>query len=560
MILPPFFGYPVSYKDREIYRLFHSYAAQDLLTYTDPTQIVLLSYVSQDILTYSELPNIMNVSYVSQDILTYSYPIPIMNFSYAAVDVLSYDPPPAEPNAPIILVINDGDSCVFAYWAIPYNNRTPITDYTISYSTGDYSSWTLYDDGISTSTGVTVTGLINNISYQLKIAAVNAVGTGEYSYSEYVTPSGGDSSYQKMMLYLPLDHDTIDQSCYAHNVQEVIPQLLSLDLTTDYYKYGNASLYLDGQLAGTESLDYPHLIVGSGENFNWNFSHDFTIEMFIKPQVSVATDTLLCIQSNDMWNNSKIKLYRDNNKLHFDFILDYYDTNEGQYYASSGNLVINNTSFPTGSWTHIAACRSNDVMKMYINGINTSNIIFSSLTNPYVSGMIMTVGAESYSNWGSPPRYSINGFAGYIDQVIVSKSAKYRSNFIVSEYTTLKDCGPTPTATPTPTPTETPTPTATPTSAPGGVECCGNISLSGPGIPVPGLYTRGATSWGNSSLGGFHYAYMSEDGYILYVEDIINFTWSIGIILNGAPSFNGCPITGTHPTTAGSTVTIDCGL
>ena len=528
MILPPFFGYPVSYKDREIYRLFHSYAAQDLLTYTDPTQIVLLSYVSQDILTYSELPNIMNVSYVSQDILTYSYPIPIMNFSYAIVDVLSYDPPPAEPNAPIILAINDGDSCIFAYWAIPYNNRTPITDYTISYSTGDYSSWTLYDDGISTSTDVTVTGLINNISYQLKIAAVNAVGTGEYSYSEYVTPSGGDSSYQKIMLYLPLDHDTIDQSCYTHNVQEVIPQLLSLDLTTDYYKYGNASLYLDGQLAGTESLDYPHFIVGSGENFNWNFSHDFTIEMFIKPQVSVATDTLLCIQSNDMWNNSKIKLYRNNNKLHFDFILDYHDTNEGQYYASSDNLVINNTSFPTGSWTHIAACRSNDVMKMYINGINTSNIIFSSLTNPYVSGMTMTVGAESYYN---PPQLSISGFAGYIDQVIVSQSAKYRSNFIVSEYTTLKDCGPTPTATPTPTPG-------------GGVA---GFVVSGAGDSnYNGTYCLAGTSNGKN--------YYQKGDYYLYWNNMFNI-WMIqsaahgGLIPVTAPDYYIVSGDDTPPTT-----------
>jgi hypothetical protein len=49
MILPPFFGYPLSYQDREIFRLYHSYLANDILTYTAPNNTALVSYVSVEV-------------------------------------------------------------------------------------------------------------------------------------------------------------------------------------------------------------------------------------------------------------------------------------------------------------------------------------------------------------------------------------------------------------------------------------------------------------------------------------------------------------------------------
>ena len=138
------------------------------------------------------------------------------------------------------------------------------------------------------------------------------------------------------------------------------------------------------------------------------------------------------------------------------------------------------------------------------------------------------------------------------------------------------------TITPTPSSTfvETPTPTATPTLTPtpggGGAECCaGDLYLSGPGIPVPGCYMKNGSAWILDNRvydgevlfsGGVFYAHMVypdfEDGY-LEVYDTMNSSWWIYIALTGGPSANLCPITGTHPITAGSTagytVTIGCG-
>jgi autotransporter-associated beta strand protein len=59
----------------------------------------------------------------------------------------------------------------------------------IQYSSNSGSSWTTFNDGTSTATSTTVTGLTNGIGYIFRIAAVNSVGTSSYSVnSSTVTP------------------------------------------------------------------------------------------------------------------------------------------------------------------------------------------------------------------------------------------------------------------------------------------------------------------------------------------------------------------------------------
>jgi hypothetical protein len=63
MILPPFFGYPLSYQDREIYRLYYTSLGQDFLTYKQPEFSALVSYVSVEILQY-DLPCDLQISII----------------------------------------------------------------------------------------------------------------------------------------------------------------------------------------------------------------------------------------------------------------------------------------------------------------------------------------------------------------------------------------------------------------------------------------------------------------------------------------------------------------
>jgi hypothetical protein len=66
-------------------------------------------------------------------------------------------------------------------WTAPaFNGGSRITDYLIQYSING-TSWTTFNDGMSTATSARVTGLTNGIGYVFRVAAVNVAGTGGYS-------------------------------------------------------------------------------------------------------------------------------------------------------------------------------------------------------------------------------------------------------------------------------------------------------------------------------------------------------------------------------------------
>jgi surface protein len=90
----------------------------------------------------------------------------------------------AAPDAPTSVSGTAGNTTVSLSWLAPvYNNGSSITDYIIQHSGNNASSWTTFNDGVSTALTGNITGLTNDISYTFRVAAVNSVGTGEYSNS-----------------------------------------------------------------------------------------------------------------------------------------------------------------------------------------------------------------------------------------------------------------------------------------------------------------------------------------------------------------------------------------
>ena len=81
-----------------------------------------------------------------------------------------------------------GNHQVQLSWNAPSNGGSPITDYIIQYS-ADNSTWYTYNDGTSTGTTATLTGLNNGLQFYFKVAAVNDVGTGSYSSAVTATPN-----------------------------------------------------------------------------------------------------------------------------------------------------------------------------------------------------------------------------------------------------------------------------------------------------------------------------------------------------------------------------------
>jgi hypothetical protein len=85
------------------------------------------------------------------------------------------------PESPVSVMGTPGDSKVSLTWTAPAGSGSEITDYVTQYSSNYGSTWTTFDDGVSTTTSVVVTGLTNHQDYRFRVAAVNTIGTGPFT-------------------------------------------------------------------------------------------------------------------------------------------------------------------------------------------------------------------------------------------------------------------------------------------------------------------------------------------------------------------------------------------
>ncbi|MGE3278524.1 MAG: fibronectin type III domain-containing protein [Candidatus Altimarinota bacterium] len=86
-----------------------------------------------------------------------------------------------------------GNGEVVLTWSAPADNGSAITDYVVEYgaTSGFPGNAQVFTDGVSTSTGATVTGLTNGVGYSFRVAAVSGEGQGPYSNIETATPTSG---------------------------------------------------------------------------------------------------------------------------------------------------------------------------------------------------------------------------------------------------------------------------------------------------------------------------------------------------------------------------------
>ena len=101
------------------------------------------------------------------------------------------------PGAPTNLFGVAQDSAVALSWNPPVSTGgADISDYIVQYAPASSpTSWTTFDDGVSTSTGAVVTGLTDGTAYVFQVAAVNSFGTGDPSTaSASISPSAPPSA------------------------------------------------------------------------------------------------------------------------------------------------------------------------------------------------------------------------------------------------------------------------------------------------------------------------------------------------------------------------------
>ena len=92
------------------------------------------------------------------------------------------------PDPPTNLIASPGNGVVTLSWTAPANTYgTPLTDYIIERNRDGV--WTNVNDGVSTDTFTTVTGLSNGVTYQFRVHAINTVGTSLLSNIASATPN-----------------------------------------------------------------------------------------------------------------------------------------------------------------------------------------------------------------------------------------------------------------------------------------------------------------------------------------------------------------------------------
>lgn len=96
---------------------------------------------------------------------------------------------PVSPNAPTGLAATAGDALASLAWMAPVNDgNSAITDYLVEYKLSAGATWDTFVDDVSTLASAIVTGLTNGSSYDFRVSATNAIGTGTPSGTASATP------------------------------------------------------------------------------------------------------------------------------------------------------------------------------------------------------------------------------------------------------------------------------------------------------------------------------------------------------------------------------------
>jgi len=204
----------------------------------------------------------------------------------------------------------------------------------------------------------------------------------------------------------PLTAITGTQLLLSYTNAGILDNAMMNDLET----VGNAQISTSVKKYGTGSIAFD----GSGDwlvtpyNPNWILSGDFTIECWLYWTAHGSYGGIVgCANSNT------------GSAISAGWYLDFNSTsNNLQFEGQGGVSVVTTNVIPSSQWVHIAVVRSGSTITHYLNGVangsGTSSTSFNSATYPLYVGV---------------DRGNTSTLTGYIDDLRISKVARYTANF-----------------------------------------------------------------------------------------------------------------------------------
>lgn len=290
-------------------------------------------------------------------------------------DEFSYTHSPTAPYQITSVTKIVGNGKVYLTWSAPVTGGSAITDYVIEYKlTSEPTTWTTFSDGTSTTTSATVTGLVNDSSYDFRVSAVNAIGTGPVSATVTDTPR------------LLMDK-IFDVQLLQHNDFRVASSIVAANGTAieTWQDISGRAMHLTQSTAGekpskgTQQINGVDAVSFDGADDRLNFSSamitdlpsdDFTMFIAFKIDAARLNQTNALLDTND---NS---------------FLVYVRGDVGDITCKCGGGIGASKPWVADTGAHIIMVRRIGAnMKIYLDGSNTGATNETAASNPSPTSM-----------------------------------------------------------------------------------------------------------------------------------------------------------------------------
>lgn len=267
-----------------------------------------------------------------------------------------------------------------------YRNGVSAGTATLAITLNYGSGWKV---GVGSFVGDSQNGYLNGYVSDLRIVKGTAVYTANFT-----PPTAPLTAITNTSLLL----NTVNAGIFDNAMTNDLVTVGDAQISTAVVKYGTGSMKFDGTgdyLTATNTLPF---VFGTG---NW------TIETWVNPSVRQLQRIY---DSRPTSTNGAYMTIGMNASGNFD------------YTANSALRITGTTVASTGTWYHVAVCRSGTSTRLFVNGVQ-EGVTYTDSTNYIVAAGRPFIGADSFSAGSTP-------WSGYMDDFRVTKGyARYTANF-----------------------------------------------------------------------------------------------------------------------------------